>query len=43
MEEGLKFQLDRNEYLDTILETVLTHAEERRVIFSCFDPDVCTM
>lgn len=32
-----------NAYVDTILDCVFTHAASRRIIFSCFDPDVCTL
>ncbi|XP_017772131.1 PREDICTED: glycerophosphocholine phosphodiesterase GPCPD1-like [Nicrophorus vespilloides] len=34
---------DLNLYLDTILEVVLKHAGGRRIIFSCFNPDICSM
>ncbi|XP_062324554.1 glycerophosphocholine phosphodiesterase GPCPD1 isoform X2 [Osmerus eperlanus] len=32
-----------NLFLDTILSCVLQKAGRRRILFSCFDPDVCTM
>ncbi|KAJ8945456.1 hypothetical protein NQ314_009208 [Rhamnusium bicolor] len=32
---------DINLYLDTILEVVLRYGAKRRIIFSCFNPDVC--
>lgn len=32
-----------NLYLDCILDVVLNKAGSRRVVFSCFDPDICTM
>ncbi|XP_066260644.1 glycerophosphocholine phosphodiesterase GPCPD1 isoform X2 [Euwallacea similis] len=32
---------DLNLYLDTILEVVLRHGGDRRIIFSCFNPDIC--
>lgn len=32
-----------NLYLDCILDVVLTKAADRRVVFSCFDPDICVM
>ena len=39
-----KFQLiDKNLYVDCILNVVLSKAYDRRVVFSCFDPDICTM
>jgi len=34
---------DRNDYLDTILEVVLGYANDRRILFSCFDSDACIM
>uniref|UniRef100_A0A671QUU3 Glycerophosphocholine phosphodiesterase 1 n=1 Tax=Sinocyclocheilus anshuiensis TaxID=1608454 RepID=A0A671QUU3_9TELE len=32
-----------NQFLDIILTCVLQNAGNRRIVFSCFDPDVCTM
>ena len=32
-----------NTYLDTILECIFNHAGNRRIVFSCFDPDVCML
>ncbi len=43
MEDGLKHFQERNKYLDTILAEVLHYGGSRRIIFSCFDPDICTM
>lgn len=34
---------DINLYLDTILEVVLRFGGKRRIVFSCFNPDICTM
>uniref|UniRef100_A0A1B0CZE2 GP-PDE domain-containing protein n=1 Tax=Phlebotomus papatasi TaxID=29031 RepID=A0A1B0CZE2_PHLPP len=34
---------DKNLYVDCILDVVLNHAGNRRIVFSCFDPDICTM
>lgn len=39
----LQNPLDLNTYIDIILKCVLTHAGNRRVIFSCFHPDICSM
>lgn len=39
----LDHSLDVNVYLDTILDIVLKYGGERRIIFSCFNPDVCRM
>ncbi|XP_050306833.1 glycerophosphocholine phosphodiesterase GPCPD1 isoform X2 [Anthonomus grandis grandis] len=32
---------DLNLYLDTILEVVMRFGGDRRIIFSCFNPDIC--
>lgn len=32
-----------NLYLDCIIDVVLNKAGNRRVVFSCFDPDICAM
>ncbi|KAK9888444.1 hypothetical protein WA026_000692 [Henosepilachna vigintioctopunctata] len=34
---------DLNLYLDTILEVVLKYGGNRRIVFSCFNADCCTM
>ncbi|KAJ0181759.1 hypothetical protein K1T71_002481 [Dendrolimus kikuchii] len=34
---------DMNTYVDKVLEVVLKNAGERRIVFSCFNPDICTM
>lgn len=34
---------EHNEYLDLILSDVLTYAEDRRIVFSSFDPDICIL
>ncbi|GBP11886.1 Glycerophosphocholine phosphodiesterase GPCPD1 [Eumeta japonica] len=34
---------DMNTYVDKVLEVVLKHADQRRIVFSCFNPDICTM
>lgn len=34
---------NRNLYLDCILDVVLSKAGRRRIVFSCFDADICTM
>lgn len=34
---------ERNEFLDLILNVVYQCAGKRRIIFSCFEPDVCAM
>ncbi|VDP09877.1 unnamed protein product [Heligmosomoides polygyrus] len=35
--------IERNDFVDVILRNVLAHAGRRRVIFSSFDPDVCSL
>ncbi|XP_037906602.1 glycerophosphocholine phosphodiesterase GPCPD1 isoform X1 [Hermetia illucens] len=35
--------VDRNLYLDCILDVVFSKANSRRIVFSCFDPDICAM
>nr|CAB3250519.1 glycerophosphocholine phosphodiesterase GPCPD1-like [Phallusia mammillata] len=42
-EDGLDKYFDANEFVDAILTTVFKHAHDRRVIFSCFDVDICIM
>ncbi|CAG4968151.1 unnamed protein product [Colias eurytheme] len=34
---------DMNTYVDKVLEVVLKHGGSRRIVFSCFNPDICTM
>uniref|UniRef100_A0A914WIA2 Glycerophosphocholine phosphodiesterase GPCPD1 n=1 Tax=Plectus sambesii TaxID=2011161 RepID=A0A914WIA2_9BILA len=34
---------ERNEYIDIILAEVLNYAADRRIVFSSFDPDICTL
>lgn len=43
MEEEFEHVVDRNLYIDCILDVVLRKAGSRRIVFSCFDPDICTM
>lgn len=46
LEDGtweLANRFDKNLYLDCILEVVMKHAGQRRIVFSCFDPDIVTM
>ena len=38
---NIRFEL--NMYLDTILESIFTDAGSRKIVLSCFHPDVCTM
>ncbi|RZF33173.1 hypothetical protein LSTR_LSTR004859 [Laodelphax striatellus] len=35
--------LDLNLFLDCVLKVVLTYADTRPIVFSCFHPDICTM
>ncbi|CAI4233283.1 unnamed protein product [Auanema sp. JU1783] len=34
---------ERNVFVDTILTSVFKHARDRRILFSSFDPDICTL
>ncbi|KAK2856463.1 hypothetical protein Q5P01_005198 [Channa striata] len=40
---NLSSYFNMNTYLDTILSCVLQKGGKRRIVFSCFDPDICTM
>lgn len=35
--------IDKNLYVDCILDVVLAKAGNRRIVFSCFDADICVM
>lgn len=39
----LNHPFDLNMYLDTVLKVVLQYSGTRKIIFSCFHPDICTM
>lgn len=39
----LENPFELNMYLDIVLDTVLKHGGQRRIVFSCFHPDICTM
>lgn len=41
--QELPTQKEANLYLDIILKDILENAGERRIIISCFHPDICTM
>ncbi|CAN9507677.1 unnamed protein product [Ophioblennius macclurei] len=40
---NLSSYFNMNSFLDTVLSCVLQNGGKRRIVFSCFDPDVCTM
>ncbi|XP_034006285.1 glycerophosphocholine phosphodiesterase GPCPD1 isoform X1 [Trematomus bernacchii] len=40
---NLSSYFNMNTYLDIILSCVLQRGGKRRIVFSCFDPDICTM
>lgn len=40
---NLSTYFNMNTYLDIVLSCVLQQAGKRRIVFSCFDPDICTM
>lgn len=35
--------IDRNLYVDRILDAVLAYAGKRKIVFSCFDAEICVM
>ncbi|XP_021949195.1 glycerophosphocholine phosphodiesterase GPCPD1 isoform X2 [Folsomia candida] len=39
----LENPFELNMYLDIVLKIVLEYGGERRIVFSCFHPDICTM
>ncbi|XP_056284050.1 glycerophosphocholine phosphodiesterase GPCPD1 isoform X3 [Pseudoliparis swirei] len=39
----LSSYFNMNAFLDTILSCILLKGGDRRIVFSCFDPDICTM
>ncbi|CAG7836348.1 unnamed protein product, partial [Allacma fusca] len=39
----LENPIELNMYLDMVLKVVLQHAGFRKIVFSCFHPDICTM
>lgn len=41
--EDNHMSIDKNLYVDRILECVLAYSGQRRIIFSCFDADICVM
>ncbi|CEF62588.1 Glycerophosphocholine phosphodiesterase GPCPD1 [Strongyloides ratti] len=38
-----KYYFERNEFIDIILQDIFDYAKERRIVFSSFDPDMCTI
>ncbi|XP_054474315.1 glycerophosphocholine phosphodiesterase GPCPD1 isoform X2 [Anoplopoma fimbria] len=40
---NLSTYFNMNTFLDTILSCILQKGGKRRIVFSCFDPDICTM
>ncbi|XP_037806147.1 glycerophosphocholine phosphodiesterase GPCPD1-like [Lucilia sericata] len=41
--DGILADFDKNEFVDTILQVVFQKAGSRRIVFSSFDADICTM
>jgi len=39
----LENPFELNMFMDILLQTVLQYGGSRRVVFSCFHPDICTM
>ncbi|XP_077443272.1 glycerophosphocholine phosphodiesterase GPCPD1 [Stigmatopora argus] len=42
-EGNLSAYYNMNKFLDIILSCVLREGGDRRIVFSCFDPDICSM
>lgn len=42
-EYGLHAIPERNDYCNRILDMVFTYAGDRKIMFSSFDPDICTL
>lgn len=42
-ENNVSYTEERNSYLNAILDVCLGHAGSRKIVFSSFDPDVCSM
>ncbi|XP_051264507.1 glycerophosphocholine phosphodiesterase GPCPD1 isoform X5 [Dicentrarchus labrax] len=40
---NLSSYFNMNKFLDIVLSCVLQKGGKRRIVFSCFDPDICTM
>uniref|UniRef100_A0A672HN58 Glycerophosphocholine phosphodiesterase 1 n=1 Tax=Salarias fasciatus TaxID=181472 RepID=A0A672HN58_SALFA len=40
---NLSSYFNMNSFLDTVLSCVLQNGGKRKIVFSCFDPDICTM
>ena len=38
-----KNPMEMNLFLDQILKTVIKHGQDRKIVFSSFNPDICTM
>lgn len=43
LEDNHASQIDKNLYVDSILDVVLSKGGSRRIVFSCFDTDICVM
>ncbi|XP_050702343.1 glycerophosphocholine phosphodiesterase GPCPD1-like, partial [Eriocheir sinensis] len=39
----LQHPFELNHFLDLIIKMILEHSSKRKVVFSCFHPDICTM
>ena len=39
----LNHPFELNVYVDTIIKAVLQYGGSRKIVFSCFNPDICTM
>lgn len=46
LEDGtyeLDYPIDVNIYMDSILDVIMKYAGQRRIVFSCFNADVCSI
>ncbi|XP_063853803.1 glycerophosphocholine phosphodiesterase GPCPD1-like isoform X3 [Scylla paramamosain] len=39
----LQHPFELNHFLDLIIKMILEHSDKRKIVFSCFHPDICTM
>ncbi|XP_063853810.1 glycerophosphocholine phosphodiesterase GPCPD1-like [Scylla paramamosain] len=39
----LQHPFELNNFLDLIIKMILEHSDKRKIVFSCFHPDICTM
>jgi glycerophosphodiester phosphodiesterase len=42
-EEMDQYAVELNTFVDTVLQVVYDHSNQRRIVFSSFNPDICLM